>query len=421
MNSKDNIMQVENPQLVGREQLAVYVPVNDILNGMADDPGGRFKGDTGDEGPEGVGISSISAGTNDNIVIRLSNGKTHSVDIPFIKGSTGPQGEKGDKGDPFFVSIIYNSVQEMEDGAATDSIPDGAFALIDTGNVDDEDNAKLFVKKNSVYSYLTDMSGSAGIQGPAGVSITSVTIDSNSHLKVTLSNGTVLDAGKIETGGGGTKITVGGIEVSEWNADTKLDKITSTNGYVRAYTVNTQGIQTSTIISSKPYQGHIVQREVNGQIRVPETPVQNYDAASKKYVDDKFKGGSNASPIPRLQEITYSVTVDTTATVPTLSFPHSTFRPTALYNIYPFIIGKLIFFIDDTYLISIDAPFGAAMYEATVYVNDPLAPQTGTVVITEDGEGTSFKMTDEEGTFVQDMIDILQNDEMHYVQIFVQY
>ena len=478
MNSEDKIMQVENPQLVGREQIAVYVPVDEILDGMANDPDERFKGPQGKtgeagadgvdgaDGKDGVGVESVvqtvtsdtDAGTN-VITVTLTNGAKATFNVKNgSRGSQGIQGIQGETGKGFSISKTYSSVEEMREGFDIDGVPLNGFVLINTGDVDDEDNAKLFVKSENGYSYLTDLSGAQGIkgeqgvsitgvtlteekgldftmsngdhlytasvQGPAGISITSVTIDSNSHLKVTLSNGTTLDAGEIETGGGGTKTTVGGIEVSEWNADTKLDKITSTAGRVRIYGVDKSGNQ-KMYYASNAVGGNqtdeIITRGSQGQVYVRSKPTANNEAVSKQYVDDKFKSLSNTTSIPRLQDITNSVTVDSIQTVPTLSFPYSTFHPTALDSVYPFIIGKLIFFIDDMYLVSIDIPFGGGMYGATVYVNDPLTPQTGTVAITEDSEGTSFKMTDEEGTFVQDMINILEDGETHYMQIFTQY
>lgn len=87
------------------------------------------------------------------------------------KGDTGAQGikgDKGDKGDAFSIAKIYASVAEMNEGFATDDVPQGGFVLINTGNVEDADNAKLYVKDESAYVYLTDLSGSAGIQGPPG-------------------------------------------------------------------------------------------------------------------------------------------------------------------------------------------------------------------------------------------------------------
>ena len=83
-------------------------------------------------------------------------------------GAQGIKGDKGDKGDAFSIAKIYASVAEMNEGFATDDVPQGGFVLINTGNVEDADNAKLYVKDAEAYVYLTDLSGSAGIQGPPG-------------------------------------------------------------------------------------------------------------------------------------------------------------------------------------------------------------------------------------------------------------
>lgn len=47
-------------------------------------------------------------------------------------------------------------------------IKEGAFVLIDTGNVEDEDNAKLYVKGKEAFSFITDLSGAKGIKGEQG-------------------------------------------------------------------------------------------------------------------------------------------------------------------------------------------------------------------------------------------------------------
>lgn len=74
---------------------------------------------------------------------------------------------KGDTG-TFAISKTYNSVSAMNAGYATDGVPKGGLVLIDTGNVEDEDNAKLYVKGETAYDYLTDMSGAKGIKGDKG-------------------------------------------------------------------------------------------------------------------------------------------------------------------------------------------------------------------------------------------------------------
>lgn len=75
---------------------------------------------------------------------------------------------KGAAGTGFSISKTYASVAAMNAGYATDGLPVGAFVIIETGNVDDADNAKLYVKGAEAYSYLTDLSGAQGIQGETG-------------------------------------------------------------------------------------------------------------------------------------------------------------------------------------------------------------------------------------------------------------
>ena len=105
------------------------------------------KGDKGDPGEQGVqGIQGAQG----------------------PQGIQGVQGEKGEKGDGFTVAKTYSSISAMNAGFATDGVPLNALVLINTGNVDNVDNAKLYIKRESGYSYLTDLSGAQGIQGPAG-------------------------------------------------------------------------------------------------------------------------------------------------------------------------------------------------------------------------------------------------------------
>ena len=84
------------------------------------------------------------------------------------QGVRGIQGEKGEQGEPFKIKKIYASVEEMNADFSNDEISVGEFVLINTGNVEDEDNAKLYVKTNSEFSFITDLSGATGIQGPKG-------------------------------------------------------------------------------------------------------------------------------------------------------------------------------------------------------------------------------------------------------------
>ena len=69
-------------------------------------------------------------------------------------------------GDPFVIQKTFSSIAEMEAYSGTD-IRVGNFVII-TSNVEDPDNAKMYVKTTTGYSFVTDLSGAQGIQGPKG-------------------------------------------------------------------------------------------------------------------------------------------------------------------------------------------------------------------------------------------------------------
>ena len=112
-----------------------------------------LKGDKGETGAAGA---------------KGDRGETGAVGPQGAEGAQGPAGQKGEKGDPFSIAKVYKSVAEMNSGYAADGVPQGGFVVINTGNVEDEDNAKLFYKGTAKYEYLTDLSGAQGMTGPKG-------------------------------------------------------------------------------------------------------------------------------------------------------------------------------------------------------------------------------------------------------------
>ena len=84
-------------------------------------------------------------------------------------GETGPQGIQGENGEPFSIAKVYVSVAALIADTSPVGINPGQFAIIDTGNVNDSDNARLYLWNGSVYSYVTDLSGATGMQGPQGI------------------------------------------------------------------------------------------------------------------------------------------------------------------------------------------------------------------------------------------------------------
>ena len=117
---------------------------------------GNFVVPQGDTGPQG--IQGIQGPKGDQ-------GIQGEQGIQGIQGEIGPKGPQGPQGEPFRVSKVYNSVAAMNAGFATDGVPEGGFVVIDTGDVEDIDNAKLYMKGSTAYTYLTDLSGAAGMKG----------------------------------------------------------------------------------------------------------------------------------------------------------------------------------------------------------------------------------------------------------------
>ena len=105
-------------------------------------------------------------------------------------------GQKGERGDSFEIVKTYPSISAMDADFASSSVKEGQFVVI-ASNVEDEDNAKLFIKGSESFNFITDLSGAQGIKGEKGVSIekveqttTSTTNGGTNVITVTLSDGT---------------------------------------------------------------------------------------------------------------------------------------------------------------------------------------------------------------------------------------
>ena len=68
-------------------------------------------------------------------------------------------------GKNFSIFKTYLSINEME--LDKENVEEGNFVLI-ASSVEDEDNAKLYVKGAKDFTFLTDLSGAQGIQGEKG-------------------------------------------------------------------------------------------------------------------------------------------------------------------------------------------------------------------------------------------------------------
>ena len=141
-------------QIIGYNKAEDTYDVGVVLANLEGPRG--LKGDKGDTGEKGEKGDTGSQGP-----------KGEQGD----PGSQGPQGEpgpKGDTGEPFQIRKIYSSVDEMEADYNNPGIEEGDFVLINTDDVSDPDNAKLYVKGPTGWQFVTDLSGAQGIQGPQG-------------------------------------------------------------------------------------------------------------------------------------------------------------------------------------------------------------------------------------------------------------
>ena len=109
------------------------------------------KGDKGDTGPQGV---------------PGERGPQGPQGVQGPQGNVGPQGIQGVPGKPFDIKKAYNSVADMNANFSSD-LDEGDFCII-ASNVEDKDNADLYVRQGTKMKLIVDLSGATGIQGPAG-------------------------------------------------------------------------------------------------------------------------------------------------------------------------------------------------------------------------------------------------------------
>ncbi len=212
----------------------------------------ELKGEKGDTGEITVGAvkqvdydapaTVTNSGTSTDAVLdfEIPQGKPAFVKIGKVV-TLPPESEAqvvnvGTENDPVFdfylpegvgfrISKTYESIDAMNAGFATDDVPLYGFVIIDTGNVDDDDNAKLYIKKPDGYEYLTDLSGAQGIKGDKGVGIFSIAPsgtdeNGNNLYTITLTNGetSTIIAPKGDKGASGVQAATAGmftLEVEE--------------------------------------------------------------------------------------------------------------------------------------------------------------------------------------------------------------
>lgn len=239
-------------------------------------------GPQGEPGPAVTAISISSTTFYPTFTFSNGNSLTVPTSIRGPRGAVGPTGETGPQGVPGIPGPMGPIGPRGEQGPQG---PAGSFKILGT------------LSSPELLPDPTTMEmGSAYIIYEGGVShLYVITGDTPEHYSWQ-------DTGVLSAG---TTITVSGSAVSSWDADTKLDKVSLTAGYDRAYIVKKDGSQgrayigfPSTIPSTSNY---IAERNSKGDIQVPLVPGGSNMAASKQYVDNKVaNAGGGGSSIQRI-------------------------------------------------------------------------------------------------------------------------
>ena len=88
--------------------------------------------------------------------------------IQGIQGTQGTQGLQGITGLAFTIAKTYVSVAALTADTSPTNIVAGQFALINTSDVQNSENSRLYIWDGAAYIFVDDLSGTAGIQGITG-------------------------------------------------------------------------------------------------------------------------------------------------------------------------------------------------------------------------------------------------------------
>ena len=262
------------------------------------------KGDTGPAGPQGIqgrgwlngfGVPQPSLGIVGDIYYDNGSANTYVknnqgtwVLSGNLRGAQGAQGQTGPKGDKGDTGATGATGPQGPAGTTTpivavtqsvDALPSDPSEFPGSG--------ALVAVSGQEYDYdLYISSSEEGAGGYAWIRIGP------------------FDAGSV--------ITSGGVYVSEFDADTKLDKVTTESAYARIYFVQASGNQSMIPLIDSPVPYTVSQRTANGDVLVAETPAEDNAATSKKYVDGGFvKNQSQYTEKPNYGVYTFLLDGDT--------------------------------------------------------------------------------------------------------------
>lgn len=239
----------------------------------------------GPQGPEGDSIMSANINNNYEIVLTMDDGRTITVS-GNVRGPQGIQGIQGIQGVQGPRGIQGPQGPQGDQGVQGPSGPPGYFNILGALTSESQLPVASTVETGSAYLIWHAVAEE----------------ENGGHYDLYIivqGNGGLVwqNTGRVSAG---TYVYENGQPITQFNADTKLDKTTTAGGGNKLYGTNNDGeqkmytIRTDPVTNSGTYKNQIVQYDVtsgkstnNGLIRIAETPLQPYHTASKAYVDDK--------------------------------------------------------------------------------------------------------------------------------------
>lgn len=169
-------------------------------------------------------------------------------------------------GDAFTIVKTYPSIKAMEDDYNNPEVKTGQFVMIDTGDVENEEDSRLYLKGNTEWKFISDLSGAQGIQGLSAYQVAVQHGFEGTEDEWLIS----LKGEKGETGPKGDKGDTGEKgEKGDPGSDASVTK------------QNVEAVLTGDITSHNHDSRYISKSNTSTY-----TPTADYHPATKKYVDD---------------------------------------------------------------------------------------------------------------------------------------
>ena len=237
----------------------------------------------GPQGPAGLSITEAQVSTAGTLTFTMSDG-TQMMAEGSVKGPTGERGPEGKQGPQGVPGKKGDKGDQGDQGVPGPAGPPGYFNILGALTSESQLPAPATVDLGSAYLVWHAI---AEEENGGHYDL---------YLNITGSGRQVWqNTGRVAAG---TYIFENGQPITEFNADTKLDKVTTTGSY-RLYGINPNGGAWISTIRQDPqttntaYKYQPVMYDItgssnknNGLIRIAETPLESYHTASKAYVDN---------------------------------------------------------------------------------------------------------------------------------------